>query len=50
MKIRDHLKGLPDSPGNQYFASGKCMMVQNYAETKDSFKVQDTPMDCSVAE
>ena len=43
-----HLEDLHNSV-NQYFPH-YCMMLQNHTRVKDSFKVQDRPMDFNVPE
>ena len=35
---------------NQYFPNNQSMMLQNYAWIKDSFNVQDRPIDFNVTE
>lgn len=35
---------------NQYFPNDQWMMLQNNAQLKDPFRVQDRPMDFSVTE
>ena len=49
-EAQEYWSGCLHSSVNQYFLYEQCMILQNHPWVKDTFKVQDKPMDFNVTE